>query len=254
MNLEDLKKPFKEDEIEWRLGQAWNKNGQIGGTCFAYVSARAIMDRLDEVCGPENWEVEYQFPFPTSVICKLSIRKPKQTGEEFEAVWVTKEDGAEQTDIESFKGGLSSALKRAGSAWGIGRYLYGLDVGFITVVQSGGYFGQLKDKTSFRWQPPKLPAWALPKPQTVTPEEQAIAKPITVTTTSAVAIKGYAISMGVNTERSGGATAGGQIKVIDHRIKNPNAVPTPKNTSRSTETPVRGRPGDEADQGMFGEL
>src|ERR1700722_6080658 len=62
IDLEALKKPFPEDEIEWRIGSAGKKgNGQIWATCLAYVQARAIMNRLDEVCGAENWRVSYRF-------------------------------------------------------------------------------------------------------------------------------------------------------------------------------------------------
>lgn len=160
MNLKELTKPFPENEIEWRIGQAGKKgNGQIWATCLAYVSARSVMQRLDEVCGPENWKAEYVLTGGPGVICRLSV---KCGGE-----WVTKEDGAEQTDIEAFKGGLSSALKRAGSVWGIGRYLYGLERAYVNVVDSSvGIYAKSKSKTGeffeFYWEPPALPQWALP--------------------------------------------------------------------------------------------
>lgn len=160
MNLKDLALPFNEDEIEWRLQSCGKKgNGQIWATCLAYVQARAIMNRLDEVCGPENWRVDYWFPSQTGVIAKLYIK----IGDE----WIAKEDGAEQTDIESFKGGLSSALKRAGSVWGIGRYLYGLETGYakITNESRGTRWGKTKDGTEFYWEAPHLPQWALPEGQ-----------------------------------------------------------------------------------------
>jgi hypothetical protein len=75
-------------------------------------------------------------------------------------------DGAEQTDIESFKGGISGALKRAGAAWGIGRYLYNLEEDWADIVSDRGagvQQGETKDGTRFFWRPPHLPAWALPK-------------------------------------------------------------------------------------------
>ncbi len=163
MNLSELKKPFPESEIEWRVGQCGKNGSGVWASCLAYVSARAIMNRLDDVCGPENWRAEYSFingvtGIDPGVICKLSIK----VGD----AWVTKEDGAEQTDIESFKGGISSALKRAGSAWGIGRYLYGLDSAYAKVVtdKKGANWGKSKDGTEFFWLPPALPAWALPDP------------------------------------------------------------------------------------------
>jgi hypothetical protein len=163
IDLKLLTLPFKEDEIEWRIAQCGKKgNGQIWATCLAYVSARAIMNRLDDVCGPENWKVGYYFPSADTVICQLSI----DVGDDR---WLTKEDGAEQTEIESFKGGLSSALKRAGSVWGIGRYLYQLDTGFARIVEARGSeskWGKTKEGAEFFWEPPKLPQWALPVGET----------------------------------------------------------------------------------------
>lgn len=162
MNLSKLSEPFDPKDIEWRIGQAGTGARGVWATCLAYIQSRAIMDRLDEVCGPGNWKVEYRFERAgegviPGVIARLGIR----VGDE----WVFKEDGAEQTDIEAFKGGLSSALKRAGSAWGIGRYLYDLEAGYAEVSEDkkpGWNYGKTKDGKAFYWQPPKLPAWALP--------------------------------------------------------------------------------------------
>ena len=124
------------------------------------------MHRLDSVCGPENWKTEYVI-HSEGVICKLSIRI---AGE-----WVCKEDGAEQTEVEKFKGGLSSALKRAGSVWGIGRYLYDLESGFAVIVQKGtggaryAKLPQDKGGDVFYWKAPGLPAWALPSDKPIEP-------------------------------------------------------------------------------------
>lgn len=162
MKLKELAKPFPAEDIEWRIGRCDSNSKGIWATCLAYVSARAIMNRLDEVCGPENWTVDYRI-IPASdrvepgVIARIGIRIGDQ--------WIYKEDGAEQTDIEPFKGGISGALKRAGSAWGIGRYLYELDSGFAEISetkQKGWNYAQTKDKKSFYWRPPELPTWALP--------------------------------------------------------------------------------------------
>jgi hypothetical protein len=54
-----------------------------------------------------------------NIICRISVKT--------ENGWIYKEDGAAETNIEAFKGGISSALKRcASSGFGIGRYLYDL--------------------------------------------------------------------------------------------------------------------------------
>ena len=49
-------------------------------------------------------------------VCELSLK--------INGVWITKTDGAGDTNIEGEKGGLSDAFKRAAVKFGVGRYLY----------------------------------------------------------------------------------------------------------------------------------
>ncbi len=153
---------FREDEIEWRLQSSGEKNGRVWGLCLAYVQSRAVMDRLDDVFGIAGWQDSYDF-VKEDVVCRLSVK----IGDD----WITKMDGAPQTQVEAFKGGISDALKRAAVKFGIGRYLYNLDATFAEVVEKGRYAGKTKEGTFFKWNPPKLPAWALPasatKPSTL---------------------------------------------------------------------------------------
>lgn len=156
MDLSKLKDFFEPSDIEWRLQQCGKtKEGKIWGMALAYVTNRAIMNRLDEVCGPENWKNEFKAAPDGGILCGISIK----VGDE----WVTKWDGAENTDIEAVKGGLSGAMKRAAVQWGIGRYLYKLEESWINANENGAYRGKTKDGTTFQWDAPKLPAWALPK-------------------------------------------------------------------------------------------
>ena len=156
MDLSKLKDCFEPNDIEWRLQQCGKtKEGKIWGMALAYVTNRAIMNRLDEVCGPENWKNEFKAAPDGGILCGISIK----VGDE----WVTKWDGAENTDIEAVKGGLSGAMKRAAVQWGIGRYLYNLEESWINENEKGVYRGKTKDGTTFRWNAPTLPDWALPK-------------------------------------------------------------------------------------------
>ncbi|MFD1104199.1 Rad52/Rad22 family DNA repair protein, partial [Sphingobium olei] len=41
--------------------------------------------------------------------------------------WISKSDGAGDTDVEGQKGAVSDAFKRAAVKWGVGRYLYDMD-------------------------------------------------------------------------------------------------------------------------------
>ena len=59
MNLkEKLEKPFSDDELEFRVGAT--NSDKTKGLALAYIQARAIQNRLDEVVGIENWKVSYK--------------------------------------------------------------------------------------------------------------------------------------------------------------------------------------------------
>lgn len=117
MKLRDLAKEFPREAIHWRA-QTLTRNGDKA-LALAYLDARDVMDRLDEVCGPENWQSRYVETAKGRVLCEIGIK----IGDE----WVWKSDGAGDTAVEGEKGGISDALKRAAVQWGIGRYLYRLD-------------------------------------------------------------------------------------------------------------------------------
>jgi hypothetical protein len=167
MDLQRLQDKFPAEDIEWRIGRVGlNQSGNLYATVLAYITNRAIMNRLDEVCGPENWRNEFKewnIGQKHGVLCGLSIRIDDE--------WVTKWDGAENTEFEAVKGGLSDSMKRAGVQWGIGRYLYSLGENFAVIDnESGVYTGQWLDRANakqyrFRWSPPPLPTWSLPPAQ-----------------------------------------------------------------------------------------
>ena len=140
----ELSKPFDQSDIEWRAG-ATNQD-KTRALALAYITSRAVMDRLDEVVGPENWRDEYKPGPDGGLICGLSLRLDEE--------WITKWDGAENTLIEEVKGGLAGAYKRAAVKWGIGRYLYKLDKVWVPCEVTG--------KTVVLKLTPLLPGWALP--------------------------------------------------------------------------------------------
>ena len=160
MDLSKLKEPFKAEDIEWRLQQCGEKkDGGFWGKCLAYITSRAVQERLDEVCGTDGWRSEVRKD-GNAYLCTLSIRIKHEDGS---TEWISRTDGADATDIESVKGGISSALKRAAVQFGIGRYLYDLEEGWATVSENGKYSGKTPGGKWFRWNPPALPEWALPK-------------------------------------------------------------------------------------------
>lgn len=155
--MEKLQAPFSSRDIEWRVSRSGISNGKSWAMVLAYVDSRAIQNRLDEVFGPAGWQNEFT-DFRGGVLCTISCF--------IDGEWVKKTDGAEPTKFESFKGGLSGAIKRAGALWGIGRYLYNLSETYVDVTatkQTGAnYINDEKSKVKGFWMPPKLPDWALP--------------------------------------------------------------------------------------------
>lgn len=132
MNLADLKKPFLPDLIEWRVGSTTKDKSK--GMALAYIDARTVMQRLDEVCGPENWQCDYPHAAQKTV-CRIGIRIKDE--------WVWKANGAGDSDIEAEKGALSDAFKRAAVLWGIGQYLYDLESPWVTLDTTKGTDGKV---------------------------------------------------------------------------------------------------------------
>ena len=153
MNIEnELKKPFPEPAIHWRIGSSNKRKVQretgdqnakaTKGLPLAYIDARDVMDRLDFVLGLGNWQTKY-FETPKGrVMCELSCLINDK--------WITKTDGAGDTGTEGEKGAISDALKRAAVSFGVGRYLYGLKSEWVDLDQYG------------KFKPPSLPKWATP--------------------------------------------------------------------------------------------
>ncbi len=148
MNLEkiskELSKPFNPEEIEWRVG-ATNKDKTMG-LALPYITNRAIQNRLDEVFGCIGWKNEFKEWKGNSQLCGISI------WDDDKEQWITKWDGAEDTYMESVKGGLSDSMKRAAYQWGIGRYLYKFESVWVP-LRDGKYIDV----------PPSVPEWSLPE-------------------------------------------------------------------------------------------
>lgn len=99
-----------------------------GCECVAYIDARQVMDILDDVMGPENWQDSYRY-VGQSLYCDLSLRV---AGE-----WIKKSDCGSASNFEKEKGQASDAFKRAAVKWGIGRFLYDLPMKRVGAVEAG---------------------------------------------------------------------------------------------------------------------
>lgn len=129
--IRELSREFSRDDIHFRPGSTFGDDDNKKGKPLAYIDARHVMDRLDDVVGAENWQDEYS-KCGNVTICKLSIR--------INGEWITKSDGAPDTNMEGEKGGISDALKRASVKWGVSRYLYALKFGWIPMEKKGRGF------------------------------------------------------------------------------------------------------------------
>ena len=161
MDLKKLNEPFAPEDVEWFIGVT--TRDKTKGLAIPFITNRAVMDRLDEVCGVDGWKNEFKqikaestttpdgtIANKTSHLCGISIWS--ETRHE----WITKWDGAEESDIEALKGGLSSAMKRAAVQVGIGRYLYKLESPWVEIEPQG---------RSYKIKPNQklvLPEWAMP--------------------------------------------------------------------------------------------
>jgi hypothetical protein len=119
---EQLAAPFPPESISWRVGTTTKDKSR--GLALAYLTARDVMDRLDDVFGIDGWSDEYKFE-GMRIVCTIRAAATEPSG--WRDGWVSKTDAAGETNIEGEKGGVSDAFKRAAVKWGIGRYLYHLD-------------------------------------------------------------------------------------------------------------------------------
>lgn len=113
--IKKFREPLQPHEIEWKIQTS--KNGKT--LVVPYIDNRAVMSRLDECFSPEKWESTFT-PFDKGFICTITING------------IQKSDGSDLSDIEPIKGGISNAMKRAASQWGLGRELYKYPKIYIT--------------------------------------------------------------------------------------------------------------------------
>ena len=122
--LNKLRAPWKKEDIKWRPGSLSRDKSKA--LPLAYVDARTVMERLDDAVGPLNWRDRYEF-HGVRTICYLELRIDNE--------WISKADGAGDTDFEGEKGALSDAFKRASVKWGMGRELYQLKCRWMSLNQ-----------------------------------------------------------------------------------------------------------------------
>ncbi len=114
----DLKQLKKQIPYQWRV-QAFSKN-YPSAQCVAYIDSRDVMNLLDEVVGCEKWQSDFK-EVKGNVYAGIGIKVNENE-------WVWKWDCGSESNIEKEKGEASDSFKRAAVKWGIGRFLYDLEI------------------------------------------------------------------------------------------------------------------------------
>ncbi len=154
--LRRLAAPFRAEQISWKPQNLYPRENPTRALAVAYVDARDVAERLDEVLG-FNWEFSWEPVGEVHVHGKLTLIIDNQR--------ITREDVGEigEGDQAGLKAAVSDALKRCAVLFGVGRYLYRLPRVWV------GYDAQKKQMT----ETPQLPDWALSRDvpeQATTPE------------------------------------------------------------------------------------
>src|SRR5438270_8116648 len=154
-----LAAPFELGEVKFKPAVVTGNRAMA----LAYVDARVIQDRLDDVLGVDGWQDDYECREDGSVVCRLRLR--------LGAELITKVDvggPSDQSDGgDRLKAAFSDALKRAAVKFGIGRYLYRLPAQWF----------DYDTKTKRFVRPPTLPANALPQRDQPEPAAAETPKP-----------------------------------------------------------------------------
>lgn len=151
-----LSHPFVTEDVHFRpMPGAKAYNGFI--KVIAFVDARTIVERLNEVMGLDGWQDAYQTLVEGEVRCTLSLK--------FGGQWIPRTDVgsmSKQEDVgDRAKAAHSDALKRTAVKFGIGLYLHRLK------NLEGAYDG----KRITQW--PTLPTWAIAEECLPAPKELA---------------------------------------------------------------------------------
>lgn len=139
---ERLAAPFPSSRVLWKPQTLSADRRQA--LLVAYVDARTVMERLDEVC-PEEWTFRLKLYPGTPLIARGELR----------VAGLVRSDVGEagEGDAAGAKAAASDALKRCAVHFGIGRYLYDLPRSWVA----------WDDSRRQPAEPATLPSWALPE-------------------------------------------------------------------------------------------
>jgi hypothetical protein len=134
-----LSAPFYADEVEWKI-QAKTKDKKRA-LVVPFIKARALMQRLDDVCGVAGWWDMYT-DVVDGVECIITIDfgdKNVFKADAAEYITMTEYVDGKKVSFKSLKGTYSSAFKRTCTKWGIGRYLYDIPKRWIPINEKNEF-------------------------------------------------------------------------------------------------------------------
>jgi hypothetical protein len=174
MNASELRAalaaPFPKEAIEWRISHT--DKAETKAMVLAYLTARAVMDRLDDVLGVDGWSSTLT-RIEGGFVCELGLL--------INGIWIKRSDVAQESDIEGLKGAASGALKRAAVSFGIGRYLYDVPDTWVDLHKTkpgaaANYHKSKLDGSARYWLPPGVQLQARAKPAPTIERVEALAK------------------------------------------------------------------------------
>jgi hypothetical protein len=116
--LHDILKALKEPmPYKWRV-QSFSQH-KAEATLVAYIDARDVMDRLDEVCA-NGWQRDHK-QVKENLFSGVGINLGNNN-------WLWRWDCGTESQTEAEKGESSDSFKRAAVNWGVGRFLYDLSI------------------------------------------------------------------------------------------------------------------------------
>ena len=127
-DLQKLNIPTPKDEIKYRPGSGFEYKDKQYSRMLAYVDARYIQDKLDEIVGVCNWSNKFYRDEKGILFCTITIRFLRESnGDELPFYdTISKTDCGTESNVEQQKGEVSDSFKRCAVHFGLARDLYNL--------------------------------------------------------------------------------------------------------------------------------
>jgi hypothetical protein len=126
---------------KWRV-QSFNKSVTTA-TCVAYIDARQVRDRLTDCFGVGGWTNDYELKPNGVLYCKITA---EYMGKKFYKI-----DCGTESNQDKEKGQTSDAFKRAAVHFGIGRFLYDLDIVKLGAKGNNGFKNVVDEQGKVIW-------------------------------------------------------------------------------------------------------